>query len=107
MLVQSWFHPCQADSRPAAAEFLRQHDAALANGARIHRVSEFFAGHNTGSLRSDMESWANGEPLSQRLRTELTAYQLAPLDDSLAEGPHAHVSHTVKAKAASKPFYGH
>ena len=50
-----------------------------------------------------MQDFAAGSPMSTRLRTEITAYQLCPLDDTAAESPHAHVSMTVKSKVASKP----
>eukprot|EP00969_Alexandrium_andersonii_P152020 6722476-Alexandrium_andersonii.AAC.1 len=42
--------------------------------------------------------------MSEALRTLITSYQLALLDDAVAEGPHAHVSRTVRVRPAAKPW---
>ena len=51
-----------------------------------------------------MEEFAASGIMSARLRTEVTAYQLTLLDDTVAESPHAIVSRVVRGKPYSKPW---
>eukprot|EP00969_Alexandrium_andersonii_P327166 14456787-Alexandrium_andersonii.AAC.1 len=41
--------------------------------------------------------------MSGRLRAAIAGFQLATLDDSVAEGPHTYVSRAVKVRAAARP----
>ena len=93
----------QADSPRVAAEVLQKYDESVSEGYPIHRVSELFAGTSTGTLRCELEEFAASGIMSTRLRTEVTAYQLTLLDDTVAESPHATISRVVKGKTHSKP----
>ena len=88
-----------------ASDFLRQRDDAVALGQRPHRVTEHFAGEGNSSLRSDMEQYAAGQPMSLRLASEIRAYQLAKVDDTWAEAAHRDVSRSAKLSVAAKVPY--
>ena len=49
--------------------------------------------------------FAESGHMSERLGAEIHSYQLALVDDASAEGPHAHVSRTVKVRSASRPSF--
>ena len=79
--------------------------AQVRQGIAPHRVTEYFAGPQDGSLRADMEAFASGQEMSDRLRLEVSAYQLCKLDDTWTEASHSLVSsHTKKSPAATIPF---
>jgi hypothetical protein len=97
------FHILQADDRNKAIEFVERYDKATADPAtklKVHRVSHYLA---SGPLGSDLRAYAAGSPMSERLRTEITAYQLCMLDDSMQESPHARIARVVQASRPSKP----
>jgi hypothetical protein len=96
-------HNPKADDREKAKEFVKRYDKSMANPetkAQVHRVSHYLA---SGELGSDLRAYAKGDPMSERLRTEITAYQLCMLDDSVQESPHAKSTKVVQAARASKP----
>lgn len=97
------FHTLQADDRTKAALFVERYDKAIADPAtklKVHRVSHYLA---SGALGLDLRAYATGSPMSKKLRTEITAYQLCMLDDSMQESPHARISRVVQAARPSKP----
>jgi hypothetical protein len=71
---------------------LRRYDEAVAGGKFVHRVSRYLCGEGNGCLGSYLRLFATTGHMSVPLRTEITAYQLCVLDDSMQEGPHASVS---------------
>ena len=77
----------------------------VASGQTPHRVIEKFCGTSPGTLRSDFIDHANGSAMSARLRLELTSYQLAVIDDSYSESPHAAMGKIVEAYPSSKEPY--
>ena len=98
----------QADEPLVAQEMLAKYDAAKANvsmATGIHRVSEYFCGHETGSLRPAMESHAKGHGMSETLAREILAYQLCIIDDTTQEAPHRDCSHLAKSSPGSKPIW--
>ena len=93
----------QADDRSVAKRMISDYDAALADPSRvnrIHRVSHFLLGQDGENLGEDFKRFARGGAMSERLRTEITAYQACMLDDSAVEGPHASVSRISKSAAS-------
>ena len=93
----------QADDREKAKQFVDLYDDAMrdpATAQHVHRVSHFLA---AGSLGIDLREYAAGHPMTSQLRTEITAYQLCMLDDSIQEGPHARISRVVTASRAARP----
>ena len=92
----------EADLPEVAAQVILAYDTQCASGITTHRVSDLFCSKD-GNLRADLVDFASSGRMSENLRTEITAYQLAPLDDSASEGPHAHVSRTVRTKPAARP----
>ena len=111
MLVQCWWARDigrllrQVTDPAVASVFLRQRNDAVALGQRPHRVTEHFAGKGNNSLRSDMEQYAAGQPMSLRLASEIRAYQLAKVDDTWAEAAHRDVSRSAKLAVAAKVPY--
>lgn len=96
-------HTLQADDRDKAVLFVERYDKAIADPAtklKVHRVSHYLA---SGPLGSDLRAYATGSPMSENLRTEITAYQLCMLDDSMQESPHARISRVAQAARPSKP----
>ena len=96
----------EADDRDKAIEFIAKYDSAMQcqdTAALVHRVSHYLAGKGPACIGTDFRTYANGGPMSSRLRTEVTAYQLCMLDDSMQEGPHARISRIVSRSRASKP----
>ena len=77
----------------------------VASGQTPHRVIEKFCGTSPGTLRSDFIAHSNGSAMSARLRLELTSYQLAVIDDSYSESPHAAIGKIVEANPGSKEPY--
>ncbi len=100
---------CQLDDLAAAQRFVLEYEKASADetsAQRIHRVTRYLASEEPGCLGSDLRRYAAGEAMSERLRSEITAYQLCMLDDSMQEGPHALVSHTaVAARSSRTPWW--
>ena len=97
------FHSLQADDRNKAIEFVARYDEAIADPAsrlKVHRVTHYLA---TGPLGLDLRAYASGNPMSERLPTEITAYQLCMLDDSMQESPHARISRVVQSARPAKP----
>jgi hypothetical protein len=93
----------QADDREKAKQFVELYDDAMsvpATAQHVHRVSHYLA---AGSLGNDLREYAAGHPMTSQLRTEITAYQLCMLDDSIQEGPHASISHVVTASRPARP----
>ena len=93
----------KADDRSVAKRMISDYDAALADPSRvnrIHRVSHFLLGQDGENLGEDFKTFARGGAMSERLRTEITAYQACMLDDSAVEGPHASVSRISKSAAS-------
>ena len=85
-----------------AAQFLQSFDTAQ---SPPHRVSVYFAGHGD-TLRADMLRHAKGGGMSQRLRAEITAYQLCMLDDTVAEAPHRDISAAAsRAPSSQLPWW--
>ena len=99
----AYFHTLQADDRTKAALFVERYDKAIADPAtklKVHRVSHYSA---SGALGLDLRAYASSSPMFKKLRTEITAYQLCMLDDSMQESPHARISRVVQAARPSKP----
>jgi hypothetical protein len=93
----------QADDREKAKTFVEMYDNAMLSpdtAVQVHRVSTYLA---EGTLGNDLRAYAAGEPMTDHLRTEITAYQMCMLDDSIQEGPHARISRVVRASSAAKP----
>ena len=86
----------------AAAEFLRKRDDMVSIGQQPHRVTEYFAGHASDSLRPAMERWAATGEVSEQLSAELRANAMCKLDDTWAEAAHRDISHIGKRAASSK-----
>ena len=84
---------------------MQEHDEIVAQGRRPHRVTEFFAGSQEGTLRPDMEAHAAGNGMSERLASEIRAYQLCKVDDTWAEAAHRDVSgFGARCKASSVAY---
>ena len=93
----------KADDRSVATTMVSDYDAALADPSRvnrIYRVSHFLLGQDGQNPGEDFRTYARGGAMSERLRTEITAYQACMLDDSAVEGPHASVSRISKSAAS-------
>ena len=103
IITHAQFHNPKADDREKATEFVERYDQSMANPEtkpKVHRVSHYLA---SGQLGIDLRAYANGHPMSERLRTEITAYQLCMLDDSVQESPHARITKVLQTARASKP----
>ena len=87
----------QLDSPEVAKEFLDTHDALVAAGGTPHRVVAHFAGV-ASALRNALETHANGQGMSEALRTEIASYQFCTLDDTWVEAAHRDISCIVKKK---------
>ena len=83
-----------------AREFLEKRDAMVAKGQQPHRITEFSVGTNEDSLRADFEAHIEGRGMSNRLREEVTSYQLCALDDTWVEAVHRDVSLACKRATA-------
>ncbi|MCP4242821.1 MAG: hypothetical protein GY772_19890 [bacterium] len=93
----------QVDDRAKASEFLVQHDAAVAGGRPVHRVTAFLAGSGPGTHGEAFRAWASGAAaMDARLRREVTAYQLCMLDDTVQEAVHRDVTHVSMRAPASR-----
>ena len=86
----------QVSSSEDAQSFLDRRDSVVASGGTPHRVTELFAGEHEASMRSDMESFAAGQPMSRRLLVQLASYQLVKIDDTWAEASHRDLSRACK-----------
>ena len=108
-LVSSLHASClcssQADSRDVAKRICKDYDEARRTGQFVHRVTHYIASTNPGCWGSDLRAFASGQSMSEGLRSELTAYQLCVLDDSMAEGPHAYISGCGARAPSSKPAW--
>jgi hypothetical protein len=80
---------------------LRRYDAAVSGGKFVHRVSKYLCCEGIGCLGSHLRHFASTGNMSVTLRSEITAYQLCMLDDSMQEGPHAAVSRVALAARTS------
>ncbi len=68
----------------------------------VHRVSHYLCSTTQpNALGHDFRSYASGEHMSTRLRTEITAYQLCVLDDATVESPHACVGQVLNRSSRS------
>ena len=88
--------------------FIEKYDKAASSDLtnhKIHRVAHYLASTNFGCLGCDFRNFAAGHSMSEALRTEITAYQLCVLDDSMQEGPHAFVSRCVTQSRSSRPAW--
>ena len=87
---------------------VRRFDEAIENRVRqktLHRVSRYLLGSQPGQLGPEFRAWASAGRMSDRLRTELTAYQLCVLDDSFVEGPHAQVGRIARQTTKPSPSW--
>lgn len=89
--------------REKAGQLRTAFNDAVARGQSVNRVLRYLASEEAGCLGQDLRAWAAGGPMSVELRTEITAYQLCVLDDSMAEGPHALVSDCAGSAPTSRP----
>ena len=71
----------------------------------MHRVTHYLASTDRECLGQDLRAFVDGQNLSAKLRTEITAYQLCVLDDSMQEGPHAYVSKAAASSCNSAPAW--
>ena len=83
------------DDREAAALALHQYDAH--DEHLHHRVSRHLLSPG-GHLRAHVMVVAAGGPVAPELEAERRLLAMLPLDDAVAEGPHA-VAHGIAAKA--------
>ena len=82
-----------------AAQMVSAYDAAASDpdrAARLHRVSHYMLSPEHPNLGGDLRLFAEGHPMSSRLRTEISAYQACMLDDSAVEGPHARIGRVCR-----------
>lgn len=96
----------QADSREKAKEFVERYDEVVAQPggrAMLHRVSHYLASVDSGCLGRDLRAFADSGRMSKELRSEILAYQLCILDDSIQESPHAQVSRVASVARQSGP----
>lgn len=87
---------------------VRRYDLAQADpdARRItHRVSTYLLGSLPGQLGQDFRRWAGDGQMSDRLRSEITAYQLCVLDDSFVEGPHANIGRVGRSASTPSPSW--
>lgn len=72
--------------------------------AEHHRVSVWFLDPaHPGGLRQDVERMqADGSGMSARLKAAVSSLRWTPLDDCVAEGPHAAAKRTKVAASAAK-----
>ena len=99
---------CEADDIEVARELLQWYDTQMASpdsAARVHRVMHYLLGQGPEQLGSDFREYCRAGTMSVRLRTEITAYQLCTLDESMVESPHALVSRITSSGRASQPVY--
>ena len=97
------FHILQAADRTKAALFVERYDKAIADPAtklKVHRVGHYLT---SGALGLGHRADATGSPMFKKLRTEITAYQLCMLDDSMRHSPHARISRVAQAAWPSEP----
>ena len=89
----------RGDWQGIAAECLRQY--ALAD-PRAHRsVTNFMLGADS-PFKADIEALTKGQPMTRRLEAEVQSLCLVPLDDSIAEGPHARAKRIWDACKAAR-----
>ena len=73
----------QTNDRNVVAATIARRDNMVSNGEQPHRVTEYFVGTQEGSLRTHMETYAQGGEASSVLMQELMPYQLTKIDDTL------------------------
>ena len=71
----------------------------------IHRVSRYLMGSGPGQLGPDFRQWVGEGRMSDRLRSEIAAYQLCVLDDSFVEGPHALIGRIARQASTPSPSW--
>ncbi len=84
----------QVSSPADARAFLQKYDASVADANLrpfVHRVSHYLAGRRDGPLRGMMEQYADGRPLALDLHTEIMAYKMCLIDDTVIESGHGEV----------------
>ena len=91
----------QAQRPEMAAEFLTKRGALVAAGGKPRRVSVYLAGQLGDTLRADMEAHADGRGMSERLGTEVCAYQLRVLGDTCVEAVRRGAPHIAARSPAS------
>ena len=98
----------QADDRTIAAKMVQVYDSATSDpraAQHVHRVSRYLLHVGDGCLGSDFRSYARTGVMTSRLRTEITAYQMCMLDDSMVEGPHSSIGRTNRHASKSSPAW--
>ena len=98
----------QADDRQVAAKMidLYEHQRLDPEKLRVmHRVSKYLLACAEGCLGSDFRQYARTGVMSVALRTEVTAYQMCMLDDSMVEGPHSTIGRTSRCASTSTPAW--
>ena len=91
-----------------AANMVTRYDAALADDSTrhsIHRVSHYLLSCSAGCLGFLFRDYVKTGKMHTKLRSEITAYQLCMLDDSLVEGPHAKIGRSTRGAARSLPSW--
>lgn len=95
----------EADDRQVARALIEEADAAVSAGRPLHRVTQYLVGHGLGTMRPLMQRFVDEGFMDPRLRTEITAYQLCMLDDTVQEAVHRDVSRIVqRARHSSVAF---
>ena len=75
----------ECGDREKVASFINMYDEAARQGAKTHRVSDYFASPEIGTLRPHLVAFAEGGYLHPTLALEIEAYGAIMLDDSWAE----------------------
>ena len=97
----------QARDRDVVAKLIEKRDSMVSNGDQPHRVTEYFVGKVVGSWRDEMQAYADGGEIDQKLLRELMSYQLARIDDTWAEATHRDATTLGKRAAGGKvPYIG-
>ena len=98
----------QADDRDIAREMVRRYDLVADDPEAlkyVHRVSRYLMGSGPGQLGPDFRQWVGEGRMSDRLRSEIAAYQLCVLDDSFVEGPHALIGRIFRQASTPSPSW--
>ena len=98
----------QADDRDIAREMVRRYDLVADDPEAlkyVHRVSRYLMGSGPGQLGPDFRQWVGEGRMSDRLRSEIAAYQLCVLDDSFVEGPHALIGRIARQASTPSPSW--
>ena len=84
---------------------IRLYEDAVVAKRHINRVTQYLLLEEPGCLGTAFRIWAAGGDMSDELRSEITAYQLCVLDDSMGEGPHALLSREATRSPRSSPAW--